>query len=65
MSHEIQEKPKQKYKVTEHGHFTRTRIVTLDDDYNSKTDSFGEFINEVLEDDFHKETDTFYFEAIK
>lgn len=65
MPHKMQEKLKQKYRITEHGHFTRIRIVTLGDDYNPKTDSFREFIDEVFEDNCNKETSSLYFEVIE
>lgn len=61
----MQEKSKQKYKLTKAGYFHQTQIVVLRDDYDPKIDSFEEAIEKILSDDFHKETNNLYFEIVE
>lgn len=57
-------KPKTQYKIKEGGYYSRTRIVTVIDDYDPTVDSIEDCIDTIIKDDTYHEHNTYDVEEL-
>jgi hypothetical protein len=57
-------KPKKQYRIKEGGHYSRTRIVTVIDDYDPEIDSIEDCIDTILKDDTYHEHNTYQVDEL-
>jgi hypothetical protein len=48
-------KPKKQYRIKESGYYSRTRIVTVIDDYDPEVDSIEDCIDTIIKDETYHE----------